>query len=223
MKENGRISETLQIALLMTFAGGYLDAYTYLMRGHVFATAQTGNLVLLSISLFEMRFADSFRYIVSAVSFFLGVLATEAVRSRFRPHPWFFWRQIVIAIECAGIAAAVFIPESCNLAANSIIAFICALQLEAFRKLHGNSYSTTVLTGNLRSAAEHFYKASGPEGSADSLHSSRDYFYVIAVFCLGVGASAAASRILGLYSALAALIPLVCAAVIISAKGRKTV
>src|SRR6476660_602806 len=41
-----RRDETVQVALLLAFAGGYLDAYTWIAHG-VMANAQTANLVLL--------------------------------------------------------------------------------------------------------------------------------------------------------------------------------
>jgi uncharacterized membrane protein YoaK (UPF0700 family) len=41
-----RRDETVQIALLLAFTGGYLDAYTWIIHG-VMANAQTANLVLL--------------------------------------------------------------------------------------------------------------------------------------------------------------------------------
>ncbi|MEF9840560.1 MAG: DUF1275 family protein, partial [Lachnospiraceae bacterium] len=40
-----RISETFLIGAILAMVGGFLDAYTYLCRGGVFANAQTGNLV----------------------------------------------------------------------------------------------------------------------------------------------------------------------------------
>jgi hypothetical protein len=44
-----RIEESLGLALLLAVVGGFLDAYTYIGRGGVFANAQTGNIVLLGI------------------------------------------------------------------------------------------------------------------------------------------------------------------------------
>jgi uncharacterized membrane protein YoaK (UPF0700 family) len=41
-----RRDETVQVSLLLAFAGGYLDAYTWIIHG-VMANAQTANLVLL--------------------------------------------------------------------------------------------------------------------------------------------------------------------------------
>ena len=50
MKKRYQTSETLPVGLLLALAGGFLDAYSYLNRGQVFATAETGNLVLLGIN-----------------------------------------------------------------------------------------------------------------------------------------------------------------------------
>lgn len=42
--------EQLAVGLALAFAGGFFDAYTYLTRGGVFANAQTGNIVLMSLA-----------------------------------------------------------------------------------------------------------------------------------------------------------------------------
>jgi hypothetical protein len=41
--------DTLPTGLLLACAGGFLDAYTFVGRGGVFANAQTGNIVLLGV------------------------------------------------------------------------------------------------------------------------------------------------------------------------------
>ena len=45
------VSESLMVGLLLALAGGMLDAYSFINRGEVFATAETGNIVRLSIYL----------------------------------------------------------------------------------------------------------------------------------------------------------------------------
>lgn len=37
---------SLIMGMILAFVGGFLDAYTYITRDAVFATAQTGNMVL---------------------------------------------------------------------------------------------------------------------------------------------------------------------------------
>lgn len=43
-------SLTLRLAALLSFVGGFLDAYTHLSRNGVFATAQTGNIILMIVA-----------------------------------------------------------------------------------------------------------------------------------------------------------------------------
>ena len=45
-----QMSETFRLGALLTVVGGFLDTYTYLSRGGVFANAQTGNIVLLALT-----------------------------------------------------------------------------------------------------------------------------------------------------------------------------
>ena len=45
------VYEWLEIGLMLCLAGGFLDAYTFVTRGGVFANAQTGNIVLLGLEL----------------------------------------------------------------------------------------------------------------------------------------------------------------------------
>ena len=48
---HGQASESLRLGLLLAVVGGFLEAYTFLSRGGVFANCETGNLVLLGLYL----------------------------------------------------------------------------------------------------------------------------------------------------------------------------
>lgn len=50
-----QMSDTFLIAVLLAVVGGSLDAYSYVARGHVFANAQTGNIVLFGLHLAGWR------------------------------------------------------------------------------------------------------------------------------------------------------------------------
>ena len=47
------------------------------------------------------------------------------------------------AIVLAGVC---FIPVSLNLLANSLTSLACGIQVESFRKIHGNGIATTMLS-----------------------------------------------------------------------------
>ena len=52
----GQMSEAFRTVMFLSASGGLQDAYTYIGRGKVFANAQTGNIVLMSQSLFDGGF-----------------------------------------------------------------------------------------------------------------------------------------------------------------------
>ena len=58
-----KASESYLVGVLLAIAGGYLDVYTYICRGGVFANAQTGNIVLLGISMADQNWDKILFYI----------------------------------------------------------------------------------------------------------------------------------------------------------------
>ena len=51
LKHALQMSDSVEVAAFLAFSGGVMDAYSYLVRGGVFANAQTGNLLLFGINL----------------------------------------------------------------------------------------------------------------------------------------------------------------------------
>ena len=46
MKQTKQMSESIRLGMLLAISGGFMDAYSYIERGHVFANAQKGNILL---------------------------------------------------------------------------------------------------------------------------------------------------------------------------------
>ncbi|HJA25706.1 MAG TPA: DUF1275 domain-containing protein [Candidatus Fournierella merdigallinarum] len=216
-------SEALRVGLVLAAAGGYLDAYTYLCRGGVFANAETGNMVLLGAKLAVGDWAAAVKYLPPILAFFLGVLAAEAIRRRGKAAPAqkLHWRQRVLALEIGVLAAAAFAPlgGGWDMAVNWAVSFVCALQVESFRRVHGKAYATTMCTGNLRSGAELLFQYLCGGGQESLRHAAR-YFWVILAFIAGAAASAALAGALGRWSVLVACAAL---AVVLAALGRAEV
>ena len=57
-------SESLTVGFLLALTGGLLDAYSYLNRGEVFATAETGNIVLMGINLAQQNWSGALHYLL---------------------------------------------------------------------------------------------------------------------------------------------------------------
>ena len=184
-KQNRQMSESFLIGALLAVVGGFLDAYTYLLRGGVFANAQTGNIVLLGLNLAQMRIGRVFYYLIPILAFAGGVLAAELVKRRFREHPRLHWRQIVVAVEILVLAGVAFLPRGdLDVLANVAISFLCAMQVESFRKINGSAYATTMCTGNLRSATELIYRFC-VSGDPQERKKSLQYYGIILFFIAG--------------------------------------
>ena len=155
-KHHGQMSESFLTAVFLSLSGGLQDAYTYLFRGKVFANAQTGNIVLLSTNIMDGRWDKVLHYLVPLCAFALGVLAAEKMREHFQAMQRLHWRQLVVLGEVLLLFAVGFLPQSQNLLANAIVSFSCAMQVQAFRKVNGYAFASTMCIGDLRSGVEAF-------------------------------------------------------------------
>lgn len=191
---NKQMSESLKLGVILALTGGFLDAYTFLVRGKVFANAQTGNIVLLGTNLFQGEFKKALSYLVPIVAFIVGVFITEFIKLKFKENEKLHWRQIIIFIEIFLLALVAFMPQSLNNLANIIVSFICAMQVESFRKINGIACATTMCTGNLRSGTELLFKYIKTKDS-DLKQKSINYYGIDLTFILGAGLGAVLTNI----------------------------
>jgi len=179
-------SESFLVGALLAVSGGFLDAYTYLCRGGVFANAQTGNMVLLALRASERRWREAGMYLIPILAFFAGVLVAESIKThRKTAGGRFHWRHLVLGVEIATLTAASFIPRGgWNGAVNILVSFVCALQVETFRTVQGNPFASTMCTGNLRSGTDALYHGLFRHDRIQ-LRRSALYFGIIACFICG--------------------------------------
>lgn len=154
MLRSERISESLRLGTILSLAGGFMDAYSYSMRGGVFANAETGNIVLMGLQLLEGDLYGVLHYALPVGAFALGVFAAEVIRRQSVKTPSVHWKEWVLAAEILIAVITGFIPQAGNHFVNVMISFICAMQVQAFRKVRGKGFATTMCTGNLRSGTE---------------------------------------------------------------------
>lgn len=208
---NRQYSDSLRVGVLLAITGGFLDAYTYIGRGKVFANAQTGNMVMLGLSLIEGKVEQIFKYIIPVVAFAIGVLLAEIIRGQLTKSEKIHWRQAVIAIEVILLIIVSFIKY--DYVANIIISLICAMQVESFRKFHGNAYTTTMCTGNLRSGTEKLVIFIRNK-DLKHLKVSFQYYFIIFIFCLGATIGGIATLRLGNNAVLITIMPLILSLII---------
>lgn len=194
--KNKQMSEAYMLGALLAVVGGFLDAYTYISRGNVFANAQTGNIVFLGLNLAEKNWNEVIHYSLPIVAFVFGVVTSEILKSKFKENTNIHWRQITVAIETVVLFMVAFIPQGgMDLIANIAISFVCSLQVQSFRKFNGNTLTTTMCTGNLRIATEQIILYSHTKDSRVR-NKSLQYYGIILFFIIGAALGAILTKIL---------------------------
>ena len=146
---------SLIMGMLLALVGGYLDAYTYITRDGVFATAQTGNTVLFAVRAASPEYDGAVQNIPPFVAFIAGVLVAEHLKARLVDKH----RRAVLALECVILFIVGWLPGSVpNMIITISVAFVSSLQIGTFNKLGEWSYNSTITTGNLRIAASASYE-----------------------------------------------------------------
>ena len=97
MQRAKQISESIELGIILALAGGFMDVYSYIGRDHVFANAQTGNILLVGVSISEGNWALAGRYFFPVVSFAVGIMLADLVHERFGSV--IHWRQVTVFFE----------------------------------------------------------------------------------------------------------------------------
>jgi uncharacterized membrane protein YoaK (UPF0700 family) len=186
--------ERLAFAVLLTAVGGYLDAYTFVGHGGVFANAQTGNFVMLAVFASDGRWHDALIRVPAIAAFVVGIFVAEEMG---RPN----WHarlrrptRVVLIIEIVILAVLAALPAGRpDLVYNAAISFVAALQFATFRILADTPYTTILATGNMRSliASAIQWRA---EGNQLAGRRALRLGITVAAFVLGAAGGAAYTR-----------------------------
>ena len=184
MKKDFQVSESVLLAVILTVSGGFMDAYSYLCRGEVFANAQTGNILLLGVNMFEGKWEQAVQYLCPIAAFSVGIGAAVMARYFFKEKNTIHWRQITVLMEAAVLFAVSLMPREYNLLANSLTSLACGAQVESFRKINGNPAATTMCIGNLRTATQSLCDAA-LKGDTGLLKKGLMFYCFIIIFVAG--------------------------------------
>ncbi len=142
-------------SILLAAAGGFLDGFTYVGHGHVFANAMTGNVVLLGVNCVSGSWHTGFRHLPPIAAFLLGVSTARAIQLPSLQKRLRYPYLTVLALEIVILAILSLMPASVpDLWITISIAFAASVQVETFRQVNGHSYNSTFTTGNLRTLSE---------------------------------------------------------------------
>lgn len=187
MKAPPKTSESVRLGILLAIVGGFLDAYTFICRGGVFANAQTGNIVLFGVEVSKGNFWQAFMAFLPILAFIIGIVVTEKIKDFKFPSSTSvtYSDRIILLIEIIVLFIIGFIPTTVPDAFATIpISFVSSVQIASFAKLVDSPYSTAMCTGNLRSASQFAYRAFVKKDSISAAKTAR-YALIIVSFIIG--------------------------------------
>jgi uncharacterized membrane protein YoaK (UPF0700 family) len=189
---------TLGIGALLAAAGGFLDGFTYVGHGHVFANAMTGNVVLLGINCFSGSWRSGLNHLPAILCFLAGIWVAQAIQlySRRRgigsPYP------AVLGLEICVLLILSLLPgTTADFLFTTSIAFAASVQVQTFREVNGRAFSSTFTTGNLRTLAEAAFTWTFEGRSETAARVVGDFSVICAAFLAGATAGGYSTQAFG--------------------------
>jgi uncharacterized membrane protein YoaK (UPF0700 family) len=175
---------------VLAVVGGFLDAYTYVSRNGVFATSQTGNVVLFGVMAARSQWSQALVRIPSIVAFIVGIFVAETLQ---RPRVaklvrWPVTSAIILEILVVLVVGALPLTTP-DMFVTIAISFVSSVQVHTFRTLIRWPFTTTITTGNLRTASQAAYLAI-VDRDPEAAEKARAFAIVIVAFLAGAVAGA---------------------------------
>ena len=177
---------SVPVGVLMAAVSGSLDANIFMSRGSVFATAQSGNIVIAGVRLADEQWSNALVNLYPVLAFAVAAGVVEALLAVPR-FAWFRRNLAEVAVATSAVVVLVVgalpagVPDE---VASIAISAVAAFQLTAFRKVVDWPFATTMTTGNLRSLAAAAVEAV-KNRARPAAERMRAYAYVIAGFAGG--------------------------------------
>jgi uncharacterized membrane protein YoaK (UPF0700 family) len=185
-----RRDETVPVALLLAFAGGYIDAYTWIMHG-VMANAQTANLVFLWVYAMIGNWNEALHFVPPILAFAAGTVIAA-------------WLRLVTGNRAGAISTLIEIlllvligvlhNRLPDLAGTFGISLVAAMQAAIFTRVEGEVYNSMMITGSMRQAIEGIFTVAIGGRPPGALRRSGIFMAVCVAFGLGAAVGAFATK-----------------------------
>ena len=189
---------SLLLALLLSFCGGMLEAYSLTNRGF-FALMQTGNLISVFINLVKGDWNSLLVSFIVVITFIIGLILSNFIEYIYEKKKKDY-RPLELVISLILLVLVIFIPVEYtreeaileakdlswpNLASNILLALIGSMFLESFRKMNSKNFTSTMMTANLQRMVSSFFIGE-EKHDKNEIVSGFDYIFIILSFGCGV-------------------------------------
>jgi uncharacterized membrane protein YoaK (UPF0700 family) len=177
---------TLVISAALALAGGYLDGFTFVGHGRIFANAMTGNIVYLGMEVLSSPAHPNFRHLPPLFMFMLGLWAARALHlprfSRIVRHPY----AAVLLVELIILCLVAILPDSTpDFWITAPITFASSMQVLTFRTVGTHTFTSTFTTGNLSTLSTGLFDWLFTAEKQAARHKSRIFAIICGAFLVG--------------------------------------
>lgn len=176
-------SESRRVGALLAMAGGGMNAYSWLLRGGVFATMMTGNLLYFTFNLVQQKWEMLPHYFMPILCFFIGIVIADYFHFHDARHRY-HWRQGSSVLIAVLLVASSFFSKEMSFFSALLISFTGGLQAETYTRIQGQVVATTMGTGNFKNIA-HWIALYLHTKAPDSLQKSWLYLRTNLYFTFG--------------------------------------
>ncbi|BBA51201.1 YoaK family protein [uncultured Fusobacterium sp.] len=199
VKKN-KVDESLIFMGLLTFIGGFINAYAFFTRGQAFVSMHTGNMAKIGLSLYQNDFNMLISSIVPISGCLLGAIFAQLLKFTLKEYEIPKLQKALLLTELIILLGVGFISTSfSNNIVNFLLSVITTFQLSNFRKYNGNVHNSTIATGNLRSLGAHIGDVLIKK-DVESFKIASKYFILVFSFPVGIFFGGLLSTLCGIYA-----------------------
>lgn len=145
------------LTVISSFLMGMVDAYTFMQQDGAFASAQTGNLVILSVKAFSGEWAHMLSHLWIFAGFALGAFAGEAMNERSRDKGMRRYRYYLLIRVAVLFALAWFQEPASGAIMLVVLGTLAGYELTIFRKFRRTSVNNAIMSGNVKNLMNDLY------------------------------------------------------------------
>lgn len=195
MEKKFPIYERTAIAQLMAMTSGGIDAYSYLTHGHVFASMQTGNLILLGVNIIDGKFSVILNYLLPILTYCIAAAITKWFQIHFPTDSKIDRQSLILTFEMLVFLLVAIIGDVVPLNITILmISFAISAQFVEFSSLHGMPVNTLMMSGNIKKVG--MLTVDGiANHKPKSIRRAKRSFLLILAFFIGITISAGAVKL----------------------------
>lgn len=204
MKDGTLPSQRYHTFVLLMLSGGFMGAYSYFLKGGVFANAETANLLILAFNIAELNTEGIISVLYPISAFFIGTFFSQMFIEKLGRR----WIPTLLIVEIMTLISLSLLPsETPDRVFHVVIAVLSSMQFNTFRKARGVAMSTLFCTAHLRGFGASLYSAIA-DRKGEELKKSLYHGGLIMTFLAGGISCSLISKSLGGYTIALSSLPL---------------